>query len=497
MIPALVLLLLAVAGCAGGPFTSEDPRPSLEATVATIIGSPPVDQVHWGILAVDAVTGDTILQRSARLKFVPASNAKILVTAAALLEMGPDHRFSTELWAAGPVDDQGILEGDLVIPGDGDPTLSRRYWDDDEAPLRAMADSVRRAGLTEVQGRLVLDLSAWDSVPTPGSWMVGNLPWGFSAVGAPFAIAEGTTRVVVEGGDPGSAAAYSWLPGGTPDFIRGEVLTVAAEDSLAEVSSSWDASAGRHVLWGSIREGQVDTIPLSTRLPAREAGIRLLQLLDSSGVRVRDGLEVVVDTGRALAVGCTSGRVPSCTGAARVAALASPPLADIARGILEPSQNWMTEQVVRSLAVHRGERGSWPRGVAAVSDVLRREAGVDSLDIDLRDGSGLSAYNLVTPRAVVAVLMRMRVSEMAEAYRQALAAPGEVDSTLERRLLDLEGRVQAKTGTISNVNSLSGYLQADSGREVVFAILTNGSGLPSGVVRDRMDEVVRALARYR
>jgi D-alanyl-D-alanine carboxypeptidase/D-alanyl-D-alanine-endopeptidase (penicillin-binding protein 4) len=122
---------------------------------------------------------------------------------------------------------------------------------------------------------------------------------------------------------------------------------------------------------------------------------------------------------------------------------------------------------------------------------------VDSLDIALRDGSGLSAYNLVTPRALVAILLRMHRSPLATSYREALAAPGEEESTLERRLLDLEGRVQAKTGTISNVNSLSGYLRTDSGREVVFAILTNGSGLPSGVVRTRMDDVVRTLARYR
>ena len=495
---SIALLLLAfLQGCAGGPFRRGEAPPTLSHAVDAVVEAPPVDQVHWGILAVDVASGEVLYERSSQLKFVPASNAKILVTAAALLEMGPEFRYSTELWAAGALDDAGVLEGDLVVPGDGDPTLSRRYWEGDEAPLRALVDSAVNRGLREVRGRLVVDLSAWDSVPTPGSWMVGNLPWGFSAVGAPFAIAEGTTRVVVRGTVAGSAAAVHWLPTGTPGFVGGEVLTVAADDSLAEVNSTWDRSAGRHVLWGTVREGQTDTLPVSTRVPAREAGVRLLQLLDSADIPVRDGLEILQDPGEGLPGACASGAVRGCDGATRLAALSSPPLREIARGILEPSQNWMTEQVVRTLAVNRGEQGSWSRGVAAVSEILQAEAGVDSLDIALRDGSGLSAYNLVTPRALVAILLRMDRSPLATLYRDALAAPGEDESTLERRLLDLEGRVQAKTGTISNVNSLSGYLRTDAGRDVAFAILTNGSGLPSGVVRDRIDDVVRTLARYR
>ena len=93
------------------------------------------------------------------------------------------------------------------------------------------------------------------------------------------------------------------------------------------------------------------------------------------------------------------------------------------------------------------------------------------------------------------ILQEMREGPHAEEFRAAMAEPGKEDSTLERRLLDLEGRVFAKTGTISNVNSLSGYLVRDDGREIVFSILTNGSGLPSSRVRASIDDVVRGLAR--
>jgi D-alanyl-D-alanine carboxypeptidase/D-alanyl-D-alanine-endopeptidase (penicillin-binding protein 4) len=122
--------------------------------------------------------------------------------------------------------------------------------------------------------------------------------------------------------------------------------------------------------------------------------------------------------------------------------------------------------------------------------------GVDSLDLAYRDGSGLAAYNLVTPRSIVQILRFMAGSEHAGLYRAALAEPGEEGGTLRRRLAGLEGRVFAKTGTITHVNSLSGYLVGRGDRELIFSILTNGSGLPSQTVRGGLDDVVRAVARH-
>ena len=164
-------------------------------------------------------------------------------------------------------------------------------------------------------------------------------------------------------------------------------------------------------------------------------------------------------------------------------------------GILEPSQNWITEQTVRALGHELGEGGSWPAGLAVIQDFLVHTVGVDSLDVAPRDGSGLSAYNLVTPRALVRVLQHMRARTDGDAYRAAMAEPGEEESTLAERLEGLEGRVFAKTGSISNVNSLSGYLVRDNGQEVIFSILTNASGLPASQVRQAIDEIVRGLAR--
>ena len=125
--------------------------------------------------------------------------------------------------------------------------------------------------------------------------------------------------------------------------------------------------------------------------------------------------------------------------------------------------------------------------MAVVRRFLIEDVGVDSLDVAPRDGSGLSAYNLVTPRAVVAVLSHMGSGPLAEVYRDALADPGEEGSTLEERLLDLDGSLFAKTGTISNVNSLSGYLQRGRRQRhhLLHPVERLGHALQSGAHRDR------------
>ncbi|HSJ13055.1 MAG TPA: D-alanyl-D-alanine carboxypeptidase/D-alanyl-D-alanine-endopeptidase, partial [Longimicrobiales bacterium] len=178
-----------------------------------------------------------------------------------------------------------------------------------------------------------------------------------------------------------------------------------------------------------------------------------------------------------------------------IAALASPPLAEIVPAILQPSQNWIAEHVLKTLGAERGTEGSWSGGLAVERRYLSDVVGIDSLAFNLRDGSGLAAQNLLTPAATVTLLDHVRAAPWRTQFAAALAAPGMTGSTLENRLAPLAGRLVAKTGTIANVNALSGYLTTDSGRELTFSILSNGSGLPSATVRAAMDSVVRLVAR--
>jgi D-alanyl-D-alanine carboxypeptidase/D-alanyl-D-alanine-endopeptidase (penicillin-binding protein 4) len=469
----------------------------LQDQIDQVISSPPLDQVNWGIRIVDPHRGQILYSRHAHLKFIPASNQKILGTAAALSLLGPEYRYETNLFGVGSIREAGSnLDGDLLLKASGDPTFSERYFPSSEAPLDSLAEGLWKAGIREVSGALVVDVSAWDSTTVPETWEVGDLPARFASTGGAFSIGEGSMTVEVIGGpEEGAPAQARWWPHLDEEFLTVGFLTVHPDSSTRGQRTSYRPESRRHRVEGKVRVAETDTIHFSQRDPVRLASRALLHAIEKRGIVVRGGLRVAWEAGEPVGPGlCVTG--DECQETTRLAGLESPRLGDIVQGILEPSQNWMTEQLVRTLGAELGEKGSWEEGFRVQHQFFTQEVGIDSLDIRMRDGSGISAKNLVTPRALVRILDYMRDSPHAGVFRSAMASPGEEDSTLRSRLQVLENRVFAKTGTITWVNSLSGYLFTDSGRELIFSVLTNGSGLPAGSVRAAIDRIVEVVAGH-
>ncbi|MCJ7627280.1 MAG: D-alanyl-D-alanine carboxypeptidase/D-alanyl-D-alanine-endopeptidase [Longimicrobiales bacterium] len=514
LLSGILMSSVVFSGCA--TFPTGNGR-ALQDEIDEIISTPPLDQVNWGIRVVDPERGQILYSRHAHLKFVPASNMKILSTATALSVLGPDFRYETDLYGVGSFEDgRRVLNGDLLLRASGDPTLSERFFPSADAPLDSLAQGLWDAGIRTVTGALVVDVSTWDSTSVPGSWMVQNLSGTSGATGAAFSIAEGVLTVEVTAGrEEGAPARARWWPSPGGDFISVGFVTVHP-DSSARGRTIQYLPESRHLkIEGQIQAGRVDTIQVSQRDPVRFAVAALARALERRGIEVQGGSRVAWDMGEPVGPGeCTAGKtvadsmppgstpnppavpVPNCSDATRITGLTSAPMAEIVKAILEPSQNWMTEQLVRTIGAERGKRGSWREGFRVEQDFLTQVVGVDSLDISYQDGSGLSAYNLVTPRAMVRILEFMRASSNSGAFRNALASPGEEGSTLRSRLPELKSRVFAKTGTITHVNSLSGYVFTNSGRELIFSIFTNGSGLPSGDVRPGIDQITEAIARH-
>jgi D-alanyl-D-alanine carboxypeptidase/D-alanyl-D-alanine-endopeptidase (penicillin-binding protein 4) len=498
LFPLLPLLGLT-GGCVTFPFSGQ---PALEDEIEEILRTPPLNQVNWGIRIADPDRGEILYSRNAHRKFVPASNMKVLATSTALSLLGPEYRYETDFYGVGSMgEDPGVLEGDLLLRASGDPTLSERFYPSAEAPLDSLARGLWESGLRSVTGSLVVDVSTWDSTTVPGSWMVQNLAGVSGATGGAFSIAEGVLTVeVTAGAEAGSPAQARWWPHSEEDFVSVQMATVERDTVQRRRTVEYLPESRRLRIQGAVETGRVDTIRIGQRDPVRLASAAMLRALERQGVRVRGGVRIAWDRGERLGPGtCTTGSDDppdqACEGAVRLTGISSPPMSKIVKAILEPSQNWMTEQLVKTLGAERGEGGSWQEGFAIEEKFLAEEVGVDSLDVFYQDGSGLSAYNLVTPRAMVRILEYMRTSPHATIFKDALASPGEEPGTLSRRLLSLEGRVFAKTGTINHVNSLSGYLITDSGRELIFSILTNGSGISSALVRAGIDQVVETLAR--
>ena len=208
--------------------------------------------------------------------------------------LGGDFHYVTAVHATGPVQD-GVVDGDLVLAGTGDPSLSEPFWPSGEAALEALADSIAAAGVRHVTGRLLVDASAWDSTTVGPTWEVDDLPNAYSSTGGAFAVDRGELRVIVwGGGTEGEPAHASWSPVGTPDFVHAD-LTTAPADSSTRVRSSYLPESRRIVLTGQVRAGSVDTLTFALRDPVRQATAALARILAERGVEIDGGWDVAWD----------------------------------------------------------------------------------------------------------------------------------------------------------------------------------------------------------
>lgn len=490
---AILLTSVTLLGCASSGGMASDPARGtllgLPGVVDSVRHSPPLDRTHWGVGAYDPVADRMLLRVNIDRHFIPASNMKLIVTAAALDRLGPDFRYTTTVHAENLTDGNATS---LLVSGSGDPTMSARFHGEPLAALRQLADSIAASGVRRVDGPLVIDATYFDAQHLHPSWEIGDLDWYYAAPVAAFAVEEGVTHLVLTpGATVGDTVQLTALaPVG---LITVENLVVT-DTAYARNDVVFVRTAGTNDFRFTGRipvQAAPDTVLITTQRPGRFAGEALKTILRERGIEVT-GEVIVVDSGSDEAA---AGRWNAQLARFQpVAARVSPPLSDIVEAILEPSQNWMAEQLLKTLGRRFGEAGSWREGTAVTRRWLIDDVGIDSAAFHLVDGSGLSAQNLLSPDAIMRVLYYAREADWGPVFRAALPEPGEEDGTLENRLLTLDGRVFAKTGTITNVNSLSGYLVAADGREIIFSILTNGSGVPASVVRSGIDQIVESLA---
>jgi D-alanyl-D-alanine carboxypeptidase/D-alanyl-D-alanine-endopeptidase (penicillin-binding protein 4) len=404
--------------------------------------------------------------------------------------LGPDWRYQTPFYVNRPAGDS-IARG-LLIVGRGDPTMSGRYHDgDDFAAVKMLADSLHAKGIRRINGDIVVDASYFTPERVHPSWEVGDLPWYYAAPTGAFAIAEGALRLIVQAGGRVGAPATASTVGADPPMpvvIRAVTDTAGAR---ANIDVDYEAWPDTLVITGSLGLGRADSSWIAVPDQPSFAAHALRTALARRGIVTTGAIRVARDS----AAGAAARAAFDTTNA--LVTWTSPPVRDIIAGILKPSQNWIAEQLLRTLGAHYRGRGSWSDGLDVERRYLIDVVHADSMGFSLRDGSGLSAQNLLSPRTTLQLLEHARQTPWGPQYHAALPAPQERGGTLSNRLAGLESRLVAKTGTIANVNSLSGYMRTDDNRELTFVIMSNGSGRPSADMRRAIDRIVTTLAQER
>lgn len=454
----------------------------LRAFIDSLADAPEFSNAHWGILIVDPSSGDTLYSRNAGKLFMPASNMKILTSASALTKLGPDYRYRTSFVARGTVAN-GTLNGDLLVIGRGDPSVSDHMLHDAMIPLRAIADSVAARGIRRITGRVVPFGDAFPGEVLGYGWSYDDFEDSYSAPIDELLFNEGFSELHVRGGDaPGAPVHVDVGPARSYPRVRNMATTVAAVGDSARHRANTVRARKDSTTWDVILEGQIavrdtTTIEVTHHDPDAAYAAAAVEALAGTGITVDGGwtdtATATVDT---------------------LATLSSPPLSDILKALMKPSQNQIAEMLFRTLAItHPADsaRAAVERQIGAWGVAVPSEAVV-------RDGSGLARYDYISPRTVVRILDAMRKAPTFQVFYDALPIAG-VDGTIRNRMkgTPAEGNVHAKTGSVAQSRSLSGYVTTADQHMLIFSFLSNNWTTPVRSVEHVQDLIAARLAAMR
>jgi D-alanyl-D-alanine carboxypeptidase/D-alanyl-D-alanine-endopeptidase (penicillin-binding protein 4) len=471
---------------------------SLPQRLDSRLNSAPFDRHLWGVALVDE-KGGLVYGRNPRQLFIPASNAKIVVAAVASALLPPDWTVKTSLYATGPVAN-GILTGDLVLYGRGDPTFGKRCFatdtlregaceTDSYTRLRELAEGLRARGVREVHGDLIGDGSYFEPMLVHPSWEAFDLNWWYAAPVSALGFNDNSVDFVWGPGTaPGTPAVITMSPDVGDVVFENRTVTVRA-GGPSDIGDRFFRQPGTLDVWA---EGTValDLPPRTESFAMPDPNLytarALRQTLEQAGIAITGTTRSTTDSMRYRQARTT----------APLAEVTSRPLREWVFPILNRSQNWFAEMVLKQLGRQFGRGGSWEEGLAVERRFLIDSVRVDPTEFRLVDGSGLASGNLVSPLTFTKILRYIRGHPRAQTFLAGLPQAGGVGSLRSRYAgTPLAGRVRAKDGSIGGVNSLSGFVERPDGRVLTFSVQANHHVQSGRAVIAQIDSVVVEMGR--
>jgi serine-type D-Ala-D-Ala carboxypeptidase/endopeptidase (penicillin-binding protein 4) len=430
---------------------------------------------EWAILAVSLESGERLVDLNASNSMAPASNQKLLTSAAALEWLGPDFRFPTYLLVRGPVRD-GVLDGDLILFGTGDPTLGLR---NPGAPTGAYAhfiEALRAEGIHEIRGDIIGDGSFFSGDPRRPSWNPDDLNDWFAAPVSALSFNENVVTLRVRPGErAGAPPRILTQPAGADLPIINDGMTVASRPSPTLLLVRDDPDEPIEIR-GQIHTGGGDVWrSLTVSDPPAFAASILRGTLEGQGIQVGGIARSVLEhEGLGSAAPARNGSSPART----LAVHRSPPLPDLLDTLNKRSHNLYGELLLFTLGRLEGGDGTFEGGARALTRYLIEVVGVAEEEVHVVDGSGLSRENRSTPEALVATMERMERTPHGELFWASLPEAGNARELNRMHRSAAAGNLRAKTGTIHRTSALSGVVRTVTGEPVLFSIIVNNVPSP-------------------
>lgn len=454
----------------------------LSEEIESILNDKHLDGAIAGVSVRQADTGAEIFSQFGDVRLQPASNMKLLTGIAALETLGEDHQFTTEILTDGVIN-EGVLQGNLYIKGKGDPTLLKKDLDQ-------FAIDLKKQGIKKIDGHLIGDDHWYDDVrlSTDLNWNDESSYTGAQVSALTLSPTEeydaGTVVVTVAPAkEVGEQAVIQLLPETSYMTISNEAETVAKNET-EDISIEREHGSNRIVITGTIPLGTNNTESWTSVWEPTEYVMSVFK--DSL---LAENITLTGDT-----------KVSETPKKAKLLlSKKSIPLKDLLIPFMKLSNNGHGETLTKEMGKVIHDEGSWDKGLQVIQDTITA-IGADGKTILLRDGSGMSHKTAIPASELSKILYNIKDKDWFSSFEKSLPVAGEPDrmigGTLAHRMTDqsVQGNVRAKTGRLSGVSSLSGYVTAKNGEELIFSILINNHLSPS--VRSIEDAIVTVLAHY-
>ena len=459
-------------------------------------------KARWGVFVMSLRDNRVLYARQADKAFTPASNMKVYTTAAALDLLGADYRWRTSVYAQSEPDASGTIRGDLILYGRGAPDLVSHPKKETDASLARLADDLYKRGVRRVRGSIVGDESYFKGDPLGSGWSWNDIQWYFGAEVSALSINDNEVMLTVTpGAKVGERANIKINASGDALHITNDTNT-AERGTVTSIGITRGLSDNELRVWGDFPvSGRGINARLSVHQPALWAARLFRDALRARGITVEGDVRA------------SDSRLPEKdrfdpARAVELAFISSKTLGEIVRPTNKESINLYAELILRTLGKERGAtapdpdekrmrlRGDDQAGAAVMRKWLQETIGVQTDSLALHDGSGLSRLDLITPEATGRLLAAMTKSPASQIFHDSLPIAGR-DGTLEYRLrkVTVANRLYAKTGTITYVGSLSGYVMTADEEPLVFSIICNDETARQSSTHT-IDAIATLLAEY-
>lgn len=459
---------------------------------------------HLGVLAVKA-NGDTVAAVNPFKRLMPASNTKLISTGLAINELGPDYRFKTTIAHSGFVRD-GVLYGDLYIVGGGDPTIAS--GDSISEPTGVLFGKWKKyiddAGIKEIQGMVIGDGRYFDGEYMPVSWQYEDMGTYYGTGGHGLSFYRNSQDISVQaGGEPGAPVAMEIKYPKTPWMQYYKECKTGDKGTGDELYLFVTEFAPVAVMRGTFAvDRKPKTESCSNMFPELTCAWYFNQYLEEAGIRTAGGAGDISPDGKVRTVPLMENGLYAAEAYDKLTVLGStlsPTVEQIARTTNWRSDNYYAETLYRAIGRTREGSAAYDACRKAEYKALSR-LGVSTSEVQIRDGSGLSREDYITPEFFCSFLRAMKGSKHFDAYLRTIGRPGRgmYEYRLAKEPKELKDRIHYKSGSIGGVLSYSGYVLPSDGNDenaIFFSVIVNNCLAGYDVLRPIVDNIVALIAK--